>query len=343
MENREITPKKKCPYCGEEIQPDAVKCKHCGEWLTKESAPVPPLTEDQPPIENKSSAPEPDTPAPHRRRIKPVALWAGLIAVVAIAAIALAPSEGQHRERIEKAAIACIEKKISSSLGAVGGSALSPISSIAFNVELVQQKIRERLEQENRIEVENRVFWSQARIYNQLHPYGKMVSFGCFGFVFPSIEWEDIALLSQAEREDISRFLNPPSAQAEQPLTPPATAQAPTGTTGIRQLYHGVIEGDIDGKNRIDTLRCEFDLFFEDRVNEEGKLIVNGTYKYPRYGGRAITLSGTYDPNTDLLVLVEYYKSGKPNCTMRVQRTSYGFDGMFIRKNGQTLSLTMTQ
>lgn len=343
MENREITPKKKCPYCGEEIQPDAVKCKHCGEWLTKESAPVPPPTEDQPPIENKSSAPDTNTPAPHRRRIKPVVLWAGLIAVVAIAAIALAPSEGQHRERIEKAAIACVEKKISSSLGAVGGSALSPISSIAFNVELVQQKIRERLEQENRIEVENRVFWSQGRIYNQLHPYGKMVSFGCFGFVFPSIEWEDIALLSQAEREDISRFLNPPSAQAEQPLTPPATAQAPTGTTGIRQLYHGVIEGDIDGKNRIDTLRCEFDLFFEDRVNEEGKLIVNGTYKYPRYGGRVITLSGTYDPNTDLLVLVEYYKSGKPNCTMRVQRTSYGFDGMFIRKNGQTLSLTMTQ
>ena len=96
MENREITPKKKCPYCGEEIQPDAVKCKHCGEWLTKESAPVPPPTEDQPPIENKSSAPDTNTPAPHRRRIKPVVLWAGLIAVVAIAAIALAPSEGQQ-------------------------------------------------------------------------------------------------------------------------------------------------------------------------------------------------------------------------------------------------------
>jgi len=64
---------RKCPYCAEEIQEEATKCKHCGEWLSHSVA-------------NNEITPNEEGSQPHKKKLismldHPLPYFFGCIAV----------------------------------------------------------------------------------------------------------------------------------------------------------------------------------------------------------------------------------------------------------------------
>lgn len=59
---------KRCPYCGEMIKTTAIKCKHCGEWLSEKPSATPPSPTPEPepitPPQTQPAAKEVARPAP---------------------------------------------------------------------------------------------------------------------------------------------------------------------------------------------------------------------------------------------------------------------------------------
>lgn len=323
---------KQCPYCGEEVHENAQKCKHCNEWLV-----------NNPPQHAENSSSPTGKLHSGETLLSCSLLILILLAppiVLAVLAAFLVPDEEQHVQKIQKDVIACVEDQADEWLGFLGGTVLSPFVSFLMDSEFAQQNIKECFHNENTIRVTQSKLWSTGKIYNRLHPEGTTVSFGMFGIVFPFVDWDDIVLMTEENKNKLSQMLslssfsNSQSAESEEVLEETNMNEEKTTLTQINgwKSYSGNIKGIV----------CHFELYFED-LNDENKQPVHGTYYYQKQGAdRKITLRGTYDLEEEILFLVEYFNDGRSNSTIMVQQSEDGFTGIFTKVGGVEMPITLT-
>ena len=335
MDNTPTPSTRQCPYCGEDIQPGAIKCRHCNEWLVSNPPPTIKSPEEQAKEQEKQQEKK------QEKKVATGCLIASLIVPVLLIGLFLfiasitVPDLEEHRDEIHEEAVSCVEDQAGDILGLLGGSILKPLVSLAMNTETAQQAVAERFDKLNRLEYVPGTFWSEARIVNRIYPKGKKISFGIFGMVFSSLDWDDFVIMDDDAGTNNASGGSSSSSSSTQQEAPTSedTAQTAPSADASHQTYHGQIQGSI---------RCEFDLYFEP-ANDYGQREVKGTYNYPSQGSRPIILRGWYNPQTDEMALTEYYDDGRANCSMRVSRTNDGFKGWFIRPNKDDLTLVMTE
>lgn len=182
---------KRCPFCGEEVRKLAKKCKHCGEWIIKNT-------------ETDTNSNSSSISTQKSRDYKPTffdylflgtdILWGLLPIVLIICALIFVPNKSAHEKAIKKNAVECVieeSKNFADILSPGAGDLLSLFS----NIVPANNAIAELFDKNNSIRYNKHWFWSTGEIINSLHPEGTMVSFGILGVVIPFVSWDDIVLL----------------------------------------------------------------------------------------------------------------------------------------------------